>query len=372
MENFEIESFVGLPQHAQATIETWPSYNPTDRYVFENVSAADRHQAVAQLHDRLVSTRSVMVLQPQRVAVEWSDRFYAFSPRGITGETIERSETILQSFDARPIAGRRLKQMTRLPRQMERDFDEMSKERMFSAVSTAAIALDTNLAESRLITLWSAFEVLLSDPPEGDARIVHYVNSLTPCISLKYHRRLFAAVHDQLTVLYRRRFRRIMDTLETPHSPNQHTKFANLIVSPEYEGQRNALLTLCGDNPLACHRLFRLHKYYGTPKAALATMKDHSNRVSWQLHRIYRARNNLVHAGRSPLFLDSLVLNSLEYFRSAVLTIARKARSGGSAQIDQIVAEIGFDWEMKIALLEQSASEAAYSNELALRVFGPS
>jgi hypothetical protein len=372
VENFQIVRLPDLPPHAQAEIAAWPSYRATDRYVLETVTAADRHRAVSYLHDRLVSTRALMILQPQRTEVDWSEQFYAFSPRGTTGETTERSETSLQSVNSVPISGRRLKQMTRIPRQIERDFDEMSKERLFSAVSTAAVALDTNLAETRLITLWSAFEVLLSDPPEGDARIVHYVKNLTPCISIKYHRRLFAAVHDQLVVNYRKRFRRILDRVDTCGFPNQHTKFANLIVLPEYEAERSALLSLCDDSPLALHRLFRLRKFYGNPKASFDTITEHSNRVSWQLHRIYRARNNLVHAGSSPLFLDSLVLNSLEYFRSAVQTIARKARSRDTVQqIDQVVAEIGFDWHMKMALLGEYKGETPFTSDLALRVFGP-
>lgn len=370
MAEFQIMELRQLPPHARIAIMKWASFQQSDRYVLESISAADRHRAVAQLHDRLAGIRSLMVLQSQRPNLNWSERFYAYSPRGTTGETIERSEANLQPVSTANLAGRRLLQVTRVPRQFETDFDDLSRERLFSAVSTAAVAIETNLAETRLISLWSAFEVLLSDPPSGDARVVHYIKHLSPCISIKYHRRLFSAVHDQLSVMYRKKFKSIINQVEG--SPqDQHTNFAMIVVLPKYRQQQQDLINLCSNSPLARHRLFRLQKYYGTPHAAVTTMVDHEKRVAWQLNRIYRARNNLVHAGKTPLFIDSLVLNALEYFRSSVLTIARKAKSGSERQkIDQVVAEIGFDWSMKIALLNGIKKGEPFSDELALRVFG--
>jgi hypothetical protein len=105
------------------------------------------------------------------------------------------------------------------------------------------------------------------------------------------------------------------------------------------------LCNLCAENPLALHRLWKLHNDYSSTKRAEEAIRAHQDRVEWQLHRIYRARNDLVHAGQIPSYLDSLVMNAVEYYRSAIATIVNRAgRDGGDADIDQVVAEIGIEY----------------------------
>ncbi len=80
-------------------------------------------------------------------------------------------------------------------------------------------------------------------------------------------------------------------------------------------------------------------------KSANRTICDHADRVRWQIHRVYRARNQLVHAGRTPSYLESVILNLAEYYRSSIATIVNRAKQeDGKSDIDQIVAEIGIKY----------------------------
>jgi len=101
-------------------------------------------------------------------------------------------------------------------------------------------------------------------------------------------------------------------------------------------------------------------------------MKDalagHEERVTWQLHRIYRARNNLVHAGRRPSFLDSLVLNLEEYYLACFGTLINRAsRQEEEADIDQLIAEIGIKYSIYSRYLGGLRKEQALSKEAFLR-----
>ena len=74
-------------------------------------------------------------------------------------------------------------------------------------------------------------------------------------------------------------------------------------------------------------------------------MDDHHDRVRWQIHRVYRARNQLVHAGQTPSYLESVILNLAEYYRSAIVTIVGRAKKEDTkSDIDQVVSEIGIKY----------------------------
>ena len=42
-------------------------------------------------------------------------------------------------------------------------------------------------------------------------------------------------------------------------------------------------------------------------------MEAHQKKVEWQIRRIYRTRNLIVHSGRSPIFLHALIENAHDY-----------------------------------------------------------
>ena len=89
-----------------------------------------------------------------------------------------------------------------------------------------------------------------------------------------------------------------------------------MLLLPEHEQRHKSLLQFLTDNPLALHRVFKIHNDYQDTKCTSRTISDHADRVAWQIHRVYRARNQLVHSGRLPSYLESVILNLAEYYRS--------------------------------------------------------
>jgi hypothetical protein len=167
---------------------------------------------------------------------------------------------------------------------------------------------------------------------------------LIPCICLRHIRRQLIAVCEELLVIYRRGFSALIK--KETGGYDQHTAFAALLLLSENSHLRDELLELCKDNPLALHRLWKLNRDLSSPKELSKTIAEHESRVSWQVDRIYRCRNNLVHAGRVPSFLESVISNLVEYYQAAITTVVRRApRDGsGAGDIDQIVAEIGIQY----------------------------
>ena len=101
-----------------------------------------------------------------------------------------------------------------------------------------------------------------------------------------------------------------------------------------------------------------------------SAIENHEQRIAWQLHRIYRARNNIVHAGRVPTFLDSIVLNIDEYYRAALGTIVNRAsREAGLTDIDQLVFEIGAEYRVHRRCLDELGKQKSFTAEDLKNVF---
>ena len=230
-------------------------------------------------------------------------------------------------------------------------------------LATAAVATRIHLDEPRLLSIWSSFEVLLNEPDQNDVRILHFIRQLVPAVCLKYHRKLFAAVYGELSVAYGNAFSKIIWSTELKGRGAAINRFAKLVILPEFEESRNKTLALCGQFPLALHRLYRLRHLYSRPKSVRDTLAGHANRVEWQLHRIYRVRNSLVHAGVAPSYADTLVRNAMDYFRSVVTNVTQVAsREQGPSDLSLILSEISLEWEMLLRKLSNSGSH--FSDEL--------
>lgn len=369
-DDWTVTSLTDLPAHAHAPLIGWDQHTAEAQYVTRRVFAADPFEASIEVTRQLEEIKALRLLALDPLRLEWNRASYVYTSRAATGLDLLTADTpLIGRPTTKPLGGHRLRQARGLASRLYRNFDEGSRERVARALSTGAVAIDTPQDEIRLTSLWASIEVLLGDPPEDGSRISHFVATMAPCVSIRYHRRLFVALHDQLIVNYKRKFKRILYDVEHEMTSNQHTKFAKLILLQENEEHFKRLLSMCADDPFLVHRVWRLHRHYENPSNCLKTVNGHHDRVIWQLNRIYRVRNSLVHAGMSPAYTDTLVSNALEYLRGTVMTISRvSARPGSSGNIDQIFAEIGFEWKAMLTQLREHTAHN-FDEKLAHSVF---
>jgi hypothetical protein len=332
-----------LPPHAASAFSNLPNHERSWLYLERQVQAKDDHSAGTNLHLYISSVQAMTFLSRRGVPMDWHSGIYAFKPRATQGRFVRTEAPRLQK-NVVP-TGQAIRSLQAQSNQILGQFDAASTERLVSSINTCALARSSTDKENALISLWSAVEVLLSDPPPNTPRIIHYVEKLVPAICLKYVRRYIIAVTDELQVSYRRRFLNVLSRVTDEHGSDPYTKFTHLMFDAGNEEIRARLFEACSDNPLACHRLWKLHSDFATPDALAQSLEHHQSRVAWQLHRIYRARNELVHSGRVPAYLSSLVVNAFEYYRSALLTLLGHAsKESAPSDIDQSIAEIGLTY----------------------------
>lgn len=332
--------------------------NQTYQILNKRISALDVYKAAHETEEYLNSQKSTTYLDPNEIPCEWKSETYVTPFNSTKGSLIEIQPFLLDrpSF---PIKGKILSRLEKYSKKIATNFEPSSLERVRSSINTAALSVSSHNRETSLISIWSAFEVLLSNPPSG-ARISHYARLITPCICRRYIRIYIGRVYDDLWDIYERKLLAIISQEQNITAKNNHLKFAAVLLLPENELLRSKLLKLCSTNPLALQRISYIHKEFSSPKSILRCINSHEKRVFWQLHRIYRARNNLVHAGNVPSYLDSLIRNAFEYYRSTIASVVKCAeRDTNKSNIDDAVIECSVLYEQSKRHLEKMASQGS-------------
>lgn len=328
------------------------------------VEAPDAYSAASKAMQRLAAARSLSMLAPKVVNCIWGELFFVESEKGGTGVFVDEQVSQLRTEPFQTLSKTTIKALAKRSRLALDRFDPASRERLLSATNTIALAANSLDPETQIVSLWSAFEILLSQPIAG-VRILHYESLLLPLVCMRHIRRKFIAVHDALVNAFKGKYKKIVFELPSAEFRDDHTKFMNLILLPEYEKERRSVLSAVASSPLALNRLGELHHSFSKPSSMLQSFEAHEDRVRWQIHRLYRTRNNLVHAGRLPQFSRGIASDGYNFFRYAAGNIVRYAEPDGSSiEVDQCIAEVGFKYEALRKILRESIGQQAFTRDL--------
>lgn len=335
--------YVALPNDVKNEFSTRPSTYRNLVYLRVHVEAKDEYAALRDADERVNALLAVTYIGSRGIRFDEYNWTFVKLKRGTTGRLIERERPFLQQVSG-TVTSRTLRRLREQTTQVFSEFTPQSTARMLSAINMAGLARATPRPENQLVALWSAIEVLLSDPPPGVSRVQHYVDTLAPCVCIKYARRYVVAVYDEVRLHYPRHVREFFRRPDFASNVDQYTKFSSLLFDPAFRSLQRPFCSGLADNPLALYRLWKVEKNFATPESYLSAFDQHEQRVRWHLYRIYRTRNAIVHSGRKPTFLVPLLMNVFEYFNGSVGPIlGRASAEDHDRSIDQIVAEIRFD-----------------------------
>lgn len=212
--------------------------------------------------------------------------------------------------------------------------ERKSFDRFFRSAELHGLALRNDEAESQLLNLWVALETLTpSKAGGGQAKINVIKSALRPFLSISYIPRLVDCLRRDMFLWNPKESSRALRRVE---GGSETEKVFLLLISPNHEEARQRLLERFGDFYLLRNRFYYLMTALATPKKAAAVLDAHWQRVEWQLRRIYRARNTIVHAGVTPSYIDVLIKNLHDYIDITTNTIIGLASDGDKVNtIDQ-------------------------------------
>lgn len=183
---------------------------------------------------------------------------------------------------------------------------------LLNAASFHSLSLDSASEQNQLLDLWSIFETILdiSNKHTND-RIQQICMYLVPILKRRYIYSLFLQLANDIKNYSVEKYNEItnsnMKEFETVKS------ICNFIILEEHKHERDAFLSSCNDFPLLKERIEYYNQMLSTPYKVYQFVEKHSERVRWQIMRIYRNRNLIIHNGESMPYLKLLIENLHSY-----------------------------------------------------------
>ena len=171
---------------------------------------------------------------------------------------------------------------------------------LMSALQYHRLALTSTSDEARFMNLWVALEAMCQG---GEGSIIGRVcKRVPPVVALSNARKTLTSLAKYVRFLWndgdKDRFLALF-----PGSREDQLRPEDLLrvlLLPDGDPELGELTRLVLRHPLICHRLFRAHSHLLDGPEAVAGGLDRSRQnVEWQIQRIYRVRNEIVHRGRS-------------------------------------------------------------------------
>lgn len=248
-------------------------------------------------------------------------------------------------------------------------FEPASTTRLGQVLDLHSAALQAPTLPNQLLNFWSAIETLLP-PPNEPGRIVHIVRSASPLLCRAYPIKLIKYLHDSLRGCLGAKVDNIL--ARVPQGKNRLENVAALVSLKGNEALRDEVYALCAPNPLLRFRVFSIFKKLSTAPAIRDTLAAHRHRVEWQIQRIYRSRNLILHAGETLPYLGSLIENVHSYL-DRMLDLVRHALETKMylRSIDSALLEVGLDHAAHMDLLIRAGIDGCTPSTFLELLFGP-
>jgi hypothetical protein len=191
---------------------------------------------------------------------------------------------------------------------------------ILNALELHSLAHGSAAARVRLVNLWSAVECLLGSQADGSIieRVVALLAPIIVCRRVeKIVRYLAISIHRYrteygLNLPYASGFANC-----DPHVVTSED-LLHTLSKPDGHPNLQSLATYADQHVLLRYQLFRAWEALSTPSELRRQLAASQRRVRWQLFRIYRARNLVIHHGIDVLNATSL-LDTLQYYFSVAL-----------------------------------------------------
>ena len=218
--------------------------------------------------------------------------------------------------------------------------DDTSKRRIAGAIRYYRISAQEQWAESSFTNVWTSLEALAHE--DYDAAIIdRVVRSITPIVASQKMRDLtddLASYLEKVAVVESGAF-----TAQFSGALNSSGRIDPVLLLGAMADavQADALAALVAEHPLVQRRVLEYSAIVQTGGSIVERVNRTARRVEWQLRRIYRQRNDIVH-GASHANASERLLGHLQlYALNSISTIAGLlAANNGISTIEDAVATI--------------------------------
>lgn len=250
----------------------------------------------------------------------YGEKWFYIIGRSVGAVEHTRSLSSNQISSSLNMANKALKSITK-----SRSIDDLLA--ILNAARFHSHSLDSISEENQLLDLWSIFESVLdiSNKHTSD-RIQQICMYLVPILKQRYVYSLFEQLASDI-----KNFNEIFYaelTGEDSITSCGVRKICEFILLDEFEEKRRDFVQETRDFPLLAERIQYYTSTLSDTEAVFKFVEKHSERVRWQVMRIYRNRNLIIHNGKSMPYLHLLIENLHSYVDDFLAYAIRRMSEG--------------------------------------------
>lgn len=192
-------------------------------------------------------------------------------------------------------------------------------EKMINAINLHSSAMESINISNQLLNLWTIVEVLVEvDKRYSYSKITQISNTITTVQNASYVKSLI----EQLLFDLKHCCLDIKSHLEkVTKGSNDTEKMTALLVLQEFEQNKTDLIADLSNYPLLQYRIEHYARQFSDRQELKKLLVNHRKRLEWQIMRIYRNRNMIVHDGSHFPYIELVVQNLHFYVDNLIDTI---------------------------------------------------
>jgi hypothetical protein len=219
------------------------------------------------------------------------------------------------------------------------------------------LSLLANNQESKLVNLWIAIESLFQ---EGEGNIIGNITNHIPVIMARnYVKDILRSVSVDLKELWRADPCEVLLRLAKKskrHMVHPHDLLKIFLKEADSAEYKSFLCYISG-NPLLLYRVDNLKSgLFHSSNGMRARLERHRQNVDWQLRRIYRVRNRIMHQGLVSSDTSHLYRHLHTYFINTVHEIIHTLENNSQWSLGHVFEDIRLDYEFFTDSLKNSDS----------------
>ncbi|MEW8071857.1 MAG: hypothetical protein AB2826_15670 [Candidatus Thiodiazotropha sp.] len=285
----------------------------------KGIRCGDPNTARELADRRLDNLRDLFTLFNHKKQIEWNDRTLIRQCCLDNPVLIHAPKNSMEKgFDMKP--DKASKELNNLIKKFA--FKGGSFEKFNRIVDFHGIGTTNDISENQLLNIWIAIETLVPTH-SGGSKINKITEMVIPFLLVNYVCRLVERFSADLLRWNGYKTRSILKRIPKTKGLKIYEKALHLLALKENEKVLDELYAALGDFHLLRYRAYQLSEVLNQPERIKELLEQHKKKVSWQIRRIYRTRNLIVHSGRTPKHIHSLIENGHDYLDQVLFEIIK-------------------------------------------------
>lgn len=282
-----------------------------------NIKSFDVHSGRRKAEETLERVRDLALLYSHKRPITWNEialvRQCCLDHPVVTHPP---KSSVQKIADLRPtIAAPRLAYLVE-----NLSLDEQGdRERFDRIVDLHGLCAIQDAPKTQLLNLWICIESLIPTEPSRN-KIANIIESAMPVLMLLYVRRLVKNLLRDLLEWDKATTKAILKNIPCDSDERLAHKVL-LLLSSENGELRNQIFSKLDDFPLLRYRIFSMATIFSDHKKMMHMLTEHKRKLEWQIRRIYRTRNLIVHSARSPSYIPTLIENAHDYLDNVIFEV---------------------------------------------------